>query len=75
MDQTKTTNNMKLLTDGSTGKEFLECHYTLSGITSKVVAKHAEIARSSPGLTEAVPIYMYCALVALTGYFPVKYGG
>ena len=42
---------------------------------SKVVASHAEIARSSPGLTEAVPIYMYCALLALRGYCPVKGGG
>ena len=37
-----------------------------------MVASHAEIARSSPGLTEAVPICMYCALVALRGYCPVK---
>ena len=28
-----------------------------------------------PGLTEAVSIYMYCALVALKGYCPVNGGG
>ena len=32
--------------------------YTLSGSTAKVVASHAEIAFSSPGMTEAVLIYM-----------------
>ena len=47
-------------------------NYTLSGSTGKVVASHAKISRSSLGLTEAVPIYMYCALVALRGYCPVR---
>ena len=47
---------------------------TLSGSTSKVVASHAEISRSSPSLTEAAPIYMYCALVTLRGYCSVKGG-
>ena len=44
-----------------------------SGSTGKVVASHAGIPGSSPGLTEA--IYMHCALVALRGYCPVKGGG
>ena len=46
----------------------------MSGSTGKAVAEHAEISRSTPGLTEAVQIYMYCALVALRGYYPVKGG-
>ena len=50
-------------------------YYALSGSTGKVVASHEKVARSSPGLIEAVPIYMYCALVALRGYCPVKGGG
>ena len=41
----------------------------------KAVASYAKNARSSPGLTEAVPIYIYCGLVALRGYCPVKGGG
>ena len=44
--------------------------YTLSGSTGKVVASHAGIPGSSPGLTEA--IYMHCALVALRGHCPVN---
>ena len=36
----------------------------------KVVASHAEDARSSPAKAE--PIYMYCAQVALRGYCSVK---
>ena len=51
----------------------LSGRYTLSGSTGKVVASHAEIPRSGPGLTEA--IFMHCALVALRGYCPVKGGG
>ena len=49
--------------------------YTLSGSIGKVVASLAEIALSSPGLTKAVSIYMYCALVAFRGYYTVKGGG
>ena len=47
--------------------------HTLSGSSGRVVASHAKIPGSSPGLTEA--IYMHCALVALRGYCPVKGGG
>ena len=45
------------------------------GSTGKAVASHAEISRSNPGLTKAVPIHMYCVLVVLRGYCPVKAGG
>ena len=48
--------------------------YTLSGSKGNLGASHAKVARSGPGLTEAVPIYMNCVLVGFKGYCLVKGG-
>ena len=42
--------------------------HTLSGHVGKVVASHAEVARSIPGCAETAPIYTMH--VALRGYCP-----
>ena len=50
--------------------------HTLSGCIGKVVASHAEVARSIPAVAETAPIYtMHAAPIftrneALRGYFP-----
>ena len=58
---------------GNTSIAIVRFPHTLGGRTSKVVASHAEDARSSP--VKAEPIYMYCAQVALRGECSLKGGG